>query len=304
MSEKDFAEIQGGIKMRIQHNIMALNAHRNSGVNQTSVSKNMEKLSSGYRINRAGDDAAGLSISEKMRSQIRGLDQATRNAQDGISYIQTAEGALTEVSSMLSRAKELLVQKANTTYNTDDVKNINEELKQLGNEIASIVGNTKFNGKNVFTSSVDIAISHDASTKLTIDAAVKDGQTTGLNTIVKFTDGTDAVDPSDDTFDSAFVALGVHGTAGDTTVADVEGMINAVNTQRAVYGSQQNRLEHTINNLGTTSENLVAAESRIRDVDMAAEMVNYSKNSILAQAGQSMLAQANQATQGVLSLLQ
>ena len=137
--------------MRIQHNIVALNAHRNSTVNQASVSKNMEKLSSGYRINRAGDDAAGLSISEKMRSQIRGLDQATRNAQDGISYIQTAEGALTEVSSMLTRAKELLDQKANGTYNSDDVTNINEELNSLGNEIASIVKNTQFNGKNVFT---------------------------------------------------------------------------------------------------------------------------------------------------------
>ena len=157
--------------MRIQHNIVALNAHRNSTVNQSSVSKNMEKLSSGYRINRAGDDAAGLSISEKMRSQIRGLDQATRNAQDGISYIQTAEGALTEVSSMLTRAKELLVQKANGTYNTDDVTNINEELKSLGDEIASIVENTKFNGKNVFSSTVGVAISHDAATSLSIAAA-------------------------------------------------------------------------------------------------------------------------------------
>ena len=289
--------------MRIQHNIVALNAHRNSTVNQASVSKNMEKLSSGYRINRAGDDAAGLSISEKMRSQIKGLDQATRNAQDGISYIQTAEGALTEVSSMLTRAKELLVQKANGTYNSDDVTNINEELNSLGKEIASIVENTKFNGKNVFTSSVDIAISHDGVTKLPITAAVKDGVATGLNTIVTYTNGPDDVDPSDDTFASAFVALGVHGTAGDTTVANVESMIGAVNTQRAVYGSLQNRLEHTINNLSTTSENLVASESRIRDVDMAKEMMEMTKNNILSQAAQAMIAQANQQPQSVLQLL-
>ncbi len=289
--------------MRIQHNIVALNAHRNSTVNQSSVSKNMEKLSSGYRINRAGDDAAGLSISEKMRSQIRGLDQATRNAQDGISYIQTAEGALTEVSSMLTRAKELLVQKANGTYNTDDVTNINEELKSLGDEIASIVENTKFNGKNVFSSTVGVAISHDAATSLSITAAVVDGATTRLNTIVKFTDGTLPLDPSDDTFASAFVATGVHGTVNDTTVANVEAMIGAVNTERAVYGSLQNRLEHTINNLSTTSENLVAAESRIRDVDMAKEMMEMTKNNILSQAAQAMIAQANQQPQNILQLL-
>ena len=289
--------------MRIQHNIVALNAHRNSTVNQASVSKNMEKLSSGYRINRAGDDAAGLSISEKMRSQIKGLDQATRNAQDGISFIQTAEGALTEVSSMLTRAKELLVQKANGTYNSDDVTNINEELKSLGNEIASIVKNTQFNGKNVFTSTVGVAISHDAATSLSIGAAVVDGATTGLNTIVTFTDGADAVDPSDDTFASAFVATSIHGTVGDTTVANVESMIGAVNTQRAAYGALQNRLEHTINNLATTSENLVASESRIRDVDMAKEMMEMTKNNILSQAAQAMIAQANQQPQSVLQLL-
>ena len=274
MSEKDFAEIQGGIKMRIQHNIMALNAHRNSGVNQTSVSKNMEKLSSGYRINRAGDDAAGLSISEKMRSQIRGLDQATRNAQDGISYIQTAEGALTEVSSMLSRAKELTVQKANGTYSTDDTANINKELDELGKEIKSIIDNTNFNGKNVFTSSVDIAISHDAGVKLNIAVA------------------TDVV-----------AKLSTASLSNTSTVANVEEMITTVNTQRAVYGSQQNRLEHTINNLGTTSENLVAAESRIRDVDMAKEMMEMTKNNILSQAAQAMIAQANQQPQNVLQLL-
>ena len=293
--------------MRIQHNIVALNAHRNSAVNQASVSKNMEKLSSGFRINRAGDDAAGLSISEKMRSQIRGLDQATRNAQDGISYIQTAEGALTEVSSMLTRAKELLVQKANETYSTEDIGNINKELVSLGDEIASIISNTKFNGKNVFTEKVSLAITHDAASAsaLTIAAAVSENATAtiGLDSLVNFVAATtvDPIVPAH--FASAFVAVGAHGAENETSVADVESMIDAVNTQRAVYGSQQNRLEHTINNLATTSENLAASESRIRDVDMAKEMMEMTKNNILAQAAQAMLAQANQQPQSILQLL-
>jgi len=260
--------------MRIQHNIVALNAHRNSTVNQASVSKNMEKLSSGYRINRAGDDAAGLSISEKMRSQIKGLDQATRNAQDGISYIQTAEGALTEVSSMLTRAKELLVQKANGTYSGNDKDNIDLELNSLGEEIKSIIDNTQFNGTKVFSEAVEIAISHDAGVTLDIDIA------------------TDVV-----------ADLSTAALSSTTDVAGVEGMIETVNAQRAVYGSQQNRLEHTINNLATTSENLVASESRIRDVDMAKEMMEMTKNNILAQAAQAMIAQANQQPQSVLQLL-
>ena len=282
--------------MRIQHNIVALNAHRNSSVNQASVSKNMEKLSSGYRINRAGDDAAGLSISEKMRSQIKGLDQATRNAQDGISFIQTAEGALSEVSSMLTRAKELMVQKANGTYSTNDTANINAEINSLGTEMKSILDNTKFNGISVFGANdaslatsdvvvVDVAISHDASVKLQILAAenvTKDlSQATETNTAGVYTGQ----------------------LTSNTTVAQLEGYINTVNTQRGVYGSQQNRLEHTINNLGTTSENLVAAESRIRDVDMAKEMMEMTKNNILAQAAQAMIAQANQQPQSVLQLL-
>ncbi len=264
--------------MRIQHNIVALNAHRNSTVNQATVSKNMEKLSSGYRINRAGDDAAGLSISEKMRSQIKGLDQATRNAQDGISFIQTAEGALTEVSSMLSRAKELTVQRANGTYSTNDTANINAELTSLGSEISNILTNTKFNGTNVFSPAADvkIAITHDAGLSLDIQAA------TAMITAVTVTTPLSNV---------------------ATTAANVDTMIDAVNTQRAVYGSQQNRLEHTINNLSTTSENLVASESRIRDVDMAKEMMEMTKNNILAQAAQAMIAQANQQPQSVLQLL-
>ncbi|MEH7302937.1 flagellin [Neobacillus drentensis] len=256
--------------MRINHNIAALNTHRQMGVNNAAQAKSMEKLASGQRINRAADDAAGLSISEKMRGQIRGLDQASRNAQDGISLIQTAEGALNEVSDMLVRMKELNVQKANQTNNTEDTDNINLELDALGDEVDNILTNTKFNGKAVFSNSFDIRISDDDTTKLTVAAATVT-KTTGLD--------------------------------NTKNVAAIEDAINEINKQRATYGSQQNRLEHTINNLNATSENLTAAESRIRDTDMAKEMMNQTKNSILSQAAQAMLAQANQAPQGVLQLL-
>ena len=256
--------------MIINHNLNAMNAHRNLTGNTTSVGKSMEKLSSGLRINRAGDDAAGLSISEKMRGQIRGLDQAARNSQDGISYIQTAEGALTEVSAMLIRMKELAVQKANGTNNDEDIANIDLELTALTDEIQNINDSTTFNTKNVFGGSVDITVTQDAATKLTIAAATL---TETLN------------------------------LTSDSTVAEIDVAIDEVNLQRATYGSQQNRLEHTINNLSITSENLTAAESRIRDVDMAKEMMNFSKNSILQQAAQAMIAQANQQPQGVLQLL-
>ena len=256
--------------MRINHNIAALNTHRQLGINTSAQMKSMEKLSSGLRINRAGDDAAGLSVSEKMRSQIRGLEQASRNSQDGISYLQTAEGALNEVSSMATRLKELAVQKANGTYNTDDVANINLEMTSLTDEIKNIYATTEFNGKNVFTSAVDITVTEDASVKLTIAAA-----TTTLS----------------------------NALSSASTVTEIDAAIGEINLQRATYGSQQNRLEHTINNLNTTNENLTASESRIRDVDMAKEMMEQTKNSILAQASQSMLAQANQQPQGVLQLL-
>lgn len=254
--------------MRIQHNIMALNAHRNSGVNQSAVSKNMEKLSSGYRINRAGDDAAGLSISEKMRGQIRGLTQASRNAQDGISFIQTAEGALNEVSSMLTRLKELSVQKASGTYSATDVTNLELEMTQLGTAADKIITDTKFNGTTVFTGAINVVISD------------KDTDTFAVGTTV--------------------AALALTSTS---TTANIETAIGSVNTARSTFGAHQNRLEHTINNLGTTTENLVAAESRIRDVDMASEMMEMTKNNILAQAAQAMIAQANQQPQNVLQLL-
>jgi len=254
--------------MRIQHNIMALNAHRNSGVNQTAVSKNMEKLSSGYRINRAGDDAAGLSISEKMRGQIRGLTQASRNAQDGISFIQTAEGALNEVSSMLTRLKELAVQKASGTYSADDITNLELEMTQLGEAADKIITDTKFNNIAVFDGEIDVVISDDDT----------------------------------DTFAVGY-DLDALGITSSSSSEDIEDAITSINEARATLGSQQNRLEHTINNLGTTTENLVAAESRIRDVDMASEMMEMTKNNILSQAAQAMIAQANQQPQNVLQLL-
>lgn len=258
--------------MIINHNLQAVNTHRNMGLNSANASKNMEKLSSGLRINRAADDAAGLSISEKMRGQIRGLEQAQRNVQDGISFAQTAEGAMNEVSSMLGRMKELNVQKANGTYGSGDKSNINAELRQLGKQIDSIMSNTNFNGikiKGLATSSVSIQ-ADDASFKINIAKVVTDG---------------------------------FSNLSAGTTLTNISAAIEKVATQRANLGAVQNRLEYTSNNLGTTVENLTASESRIRDTDMAKEMVALSKNNILLQASQSMLAQANSAPQGVLSLL-
>ncbi|RIX47301.1 flagellin [Paenibacillus nanensis] len=255
--------------MRINHNISALNTHRNMGMNNVASGKSMEKLASGLRINRAADDAAGLAVSEKMRGQIRGLEQAQKNVQDGISFVQTAEGAMNEVSSMLTRMKELLVQSSNGTYETSDVSNIKLEMSQLGNQIDDIMANTKFNGMQIY-SGADIASDADA-TKISI-GDIATGDFTGLS--------------------------------ATTSLTDVDTAIKSVALERAKLGAVQNRLEYTSNNLGTTVENLTASESRIRDTDMAKEMVNLTKNNILLQASQSMLAQANSQPQGVLSLLQ
>ncbi|SDX28438.1 flagellin [Paenibacillus sp. CF384] len=254
--------------MRINHNLPAVNTHRNMGLNNAAASKDMEKLSSGLRINRAADDAAGLAVSEKMRGQIRGLEQAQRNVQDGISYVQTAEGAMNEVSSMLSRMKELNVQKLNGTYSTTDKSNIDLELTELGAQIDSIFTTTKFNGISITTGATIQA--DDASAQIAI---------AGVTT------------------------TGITGLSSTTSLASVEAAITATSTQRATLGAKQNRLEYTSNNLGTTVENLTASESRIRDTDMAKEMVNLTKNNILLQASQAMLAQANSQPQGVLSLL-
>lgn len=272
--------------MRIQHNITALSAYRSLTNNNSSVSKNLEKLSSGYKINRAGDDAAGLAISEKMRAQIVGLDTAQKNAQDGISLVQTAEGALTEVHSMLDRMVELSTQSANGTYQDDDRVNLQNETKELMDEIDRIAKSTDFNGNKLLdgtTTNVQLQIgeSNDTFNQLTIDISSMQTSALGLSGVDISTQG---------------------GAA--TAIADIKSAIDSVSKIRGKLGASQNRLEHTINNLSVTSENITAAESRIRDVDMAKEMMAYTKNNILVQSSQAMLAQANQVPQGVLQLLQ
>jgi flagellin len=272
--------------MRINHNIAALNTQRQLGVANNAQMKSMEKLSSGLRINRAGDDAAGLAISEKMRGQVRGLEQASKNAQDGISLIQTAEGALNESHAILQRMRELGVQASSETYTANDISQIDKEIKALTEELDNIAANTKFNGKDLLvTTGTTHAIAIGANAEsLTITVGAADTASLGVD---------------------AYLAGGVvtNRTTAQDLVTAVDGAIANVSGNRAALGAVQNRLEHTINNLGTTGENLTAAESRIRDVDMAKEMMNQTKNSILSQAAQAMLAQANQQPQGVLQLL-
>ena len=272
--------------MVVQHNMQAANANRMLSVTTGQQAKSTEKLSSGYRINRAADDAAGLSISEKMRKQIRGLDRASTNAQDGISAVQTAEGALNEVHSMLQRMNELAVQAANGTNSSTDVGSISDEVQQLKTEINRVANTTDFNGKYMLKDgggNVDIYVGYttdQTNNKITIDNQNLNAVATKIGG--SFTDAAGAI----------------------TLIGNVSTAIEDVSKMRSTYGAIQNRLEHTINNLDNVVENTTTAESRIRDTDMAEEMVNYSKNNILAQAGQSMLAQANQSNQGVLSLLQ
>ena len=275
--------------MVVQHNLQAANTNRQLGITTSAQAKSTEKLSSGYKINRAADDAAGLSISEKMRSQIRGLNKASSNAQDGVSLVQTAEGALNETHAILQRMNELATQAANGTNTSVDRSAIRAELDQLTSEINRIQSTTQFNTMNLLDGtfsgatnqmklqvgalsgqSIDFSIANMCATKI------------GLKTTLSV---------------STFTKAGSY-------MKSVQDAIEVVSKQRSAMGAIQNRLEHTIANLDTTSENTQSAESRIRDTDMASEMVTYSKNNILAQAGQSMLAQANQSTQGVLSLLQ
>ncbi|HBL83437.1 MAG: flagellin [Clostridiales bacterium GWF2_38_85] len=281
--------------MRISNNVAAMNTYRQYNSNAVATNKSMEKLSSGSRINRAADDAAGLSISNKMRSQIRGLTQANRNAQDGVSFIQTAEGALNEVSDMLTRLKELSVQVQNGTYSDDDKTNIGSEMKALGTAITEIYTNTKFNGIAVFGA-------QSGTTNLTTAAP-------GTAATIKYgEDASQSITIAGATVTNLILLTAETATAdtvpADVTVSLVENAITEVNTTRAGYGAQQNQLEHASNNMATTKENLQSAESRVRDVDMAEEMMNYTKNNILLQAAQSMLAQANSQPQGVLQLLQ
>lgn len=284
--------------MRIQHNIAALNTHRNLTFNTNQASKNLEKLSSGYKINRAGDDAAGLAISEKMRGQISGLNMASKNANDGISLIQTAEGALNETHSILQRMRELAVQSANDTNTDDDRTKLQSEVDQLTKEINRIASTTEFNTKKLLNGSLDTGkgslvfhIGANSGQTMTLHIGSMDALKLGIST--KATEAASG--------DSAVITTQADAEAAITTI---DTAISAVSVQRSKLGAVQNRLEHTINNLGASSENLTAAESRIRDTDMAAEMMAFTKNNILTQAAQSMLAQANQQPQGVLQLLQ
>ena len=277
--------------MVVQHNLTAMNTNRQLGIVNGAQQKSTEKLSAGYRINRAGDDAAGLSISEKMRSQIRGLTKASNNAQNGISLIQTAEGALNEVHSILQRMNELATQGANDVNTSVDRAAINKEIESLSGELSRIESATSFNDMNI--------LNGDFKDK-ELQVGAKNGQTITLNIneLSKYAsntkDGLTGLSLTDASLNEDY------GKAMELIQSDIK----SVSDLRSDLGAIQNRLEHTIANLDTTAENTQAAESLIRDVDMASEMVEFSKNNILSQAGQSMLAQANQATQGVLSLLQ
>ncbi|PKM54297.1 MAG: flagellin [Firmicutes bacterium HGW-Firmicutes-5] len=377
--------------MRINNNLMAMNTHRQLGVTNAAGSKSMEKLSSGYRINRAGDDAAGLSISEKMRGQIRGLNQASRNAQDGISLIQTAEGALTETHAILQRMNELATQAANDTLQPEDRTAIADELTELNGEINRIAESTQFNGKTLLNGTLGVqagatsGLAAGSDSVVSIDVAGADASETytiavgavggagyvqlsdslGNNQEIAFADGAAGVMNFDklgvkitvnDTFAIATVAAANNGGGGAgtvitgasasvelqigantgvaerlavnigkmdtsatglntaavsvasgtdarTTMDTVKAALSSVSAERSKLGAYQNRLEHSIKNIDSTAENLQAAESRIKDVDMAKEMMEFTKNNILTQAAQAMLAQANQAPQGVLQLL-
>jgi flagellin len=279
--------------LRIQNNIDAFDTHRQLQISSGAASKSMEKLSSGYRINRAADDAAGLAISEKMRGQIGGLDQAQRNAQDGVSLVQTAEGSLNEVHSMLQRVRDLKTQFDNGTLSSSDQDAIAAEVSQIGQELGNIASQTSFNGNKLLTGS-----------QFTFQVGANDGetiQTTGVTLSANIAGGGLSELSALSTTALAKTALASGGSL--SLVATIDTAINNISTARANYGAVQNRLEHRLNNLATYQENLTASESRIRDVDMAAEMTNYTKENILQQAGTSMLAQANQAPQSVLSLL-
>jgi flagellin len=253
----------------INTNIDALNAQRNLSMTASQFSKSVEKLSSGLRINRAADDAAGLGISETLRAQVNGLNQAVRNAQDGISLVQTGEGALNEVSSMLQRIRELAVQYANGTNDSNATTSISNEVTALQSAITSIQQNTKFNGVALLSAST-----------VHFQTGADQGQTQAVTLT---------------TLDTSSAVV--------TSISTVDTAIAAVSTQRAAFGAAQNALEHTVNNLKVASENFSASESRIRDLDVAAEMVKFTKTQILQQAGTSILAQANSAPQNILTLL-
>ena len=273
--------------MVVQHNVTAMNANRQLGITTGVQAKSSEKLSSGYKINRAADDAAGLAISEKMRRQVRGLTQASANAQDGISAVQTAEGALNEVHDMLQRMNELATKAANDTLTSDDRDYIASEMKALSSEIDRTAEATEFNNQHLLNGDfkdkkLQVGSETDSKNQITVSIDKMDAASIG-------------VDEDNIKVDSHSNAL--------KSITSIKTALKTVSKQRSDLGAMQNRLEHTITNLDNVVENTTAAESAIRDTDMAKEMVKYSNNNILAQAGQSMLAQANQSNQGVLSLL-
>ena len=292
--------------MVVQHNMQAMNTNRQLGITTSAQAKSTEKLSSGYRINRAADDAAGLSISEKMRSQIRGLDKASSNAQDGISAVQVAEGALNETHSILQRMNELATQAANSTNTTADRNAIQSEINQLTSEIDRIQSTTQFNTMNLIDGSfTGKSLQVGSLSGQSIELSIGNMNASSLFGAANTTAGTLTVGNSTEAKQAYNSKLFVSDfTSAGNAMSAIQSAIEKVSNQRSDLGAVQNRLEHTIANLDTASENTSSAESRIRDTDMAKEMVTYSKNNILAQAGQSMLAQANQSTQGVLSLLQ
>ena len=270
--------------MVVQHNMQAANSNRMLGQNVKAVSKSTEKLSSGYRVNRAADDAAGLSISEKMRNQIRGINQAVKNSEDGVSLIQTAEGNMNEIHSILQRMGELATKAANDVNAKEDRVAIKDEITQLTDEINSIAKKAAFNGTKLLTGSFtgkQLQVGAVAGENMQIDISSMSAKELGVSSL----------------------SVSSHADASDSMSA-ITLAIKTVSAARSKLGAKQNRLEYTINNLENYSENLTSAESQIRDTDMASEMTNYTKNNILQQAAQSMLAQANQSTQGVLSLLQ
>ena len=264
--------------MRIQNNVSALNALNNVSKNENKLTSNIKKLSSGYKINSAADDAAGLAISEKMRSQIRGLGKAIQNANDGVSAAETAEGSMQEVTNILQRMRELAVQATNSgTYSTTQLGDLNKEFTALNNEIDRIAASATYNGTSISGGKFSFMVDADGKQAITMNVKDFKGLTSGL----EITDATKA----------------------QTAIGTLDTKLQEVTSARADIGAVVNRLDYTVNNLTTMKENITQAESRIRDVNMAKQMVSYSKDSILQQAGQSMLAQANQSTQGVLSLL-
>ena len=273
--------------MVVQHNMTAANSNRQLGITTAAQSKSTEKLSSGYKINRAADDAAGLTISEKMRSQIRGLTQASANAQDGISCVQTAEGALTEVHSMLQRMNELAIKASNGTQTSADRVSVQAEVSALVSEINRVQQSTQFNTLNLLNGefsagkTLQVGAANNTAQEIKITISNMDAASLGIDTVSM-----------------------TNQVAAKASISKITQAIAMVSKQRSALGAVQNRLEHTIANLDNVVENTTSAESAIRDTDMAEEMVEYSKNNILSQAGQAMLSQANQATQGVLSLLQ